>query len=107
MESLSDCLGITDRMVEPWGPDGTDLVAGRWAGIICESVLLPLTHYDALMITFRFETLEAMTDSTSGDALFEDGAIALVHAFRDACTELSPASAFISTHPWALSRLWW
>ncbi|WP_159033488.1 hypothetical protein [Streptomyces malaysiensis] len=99
LERLISRAGVTEQETPSWSEGDRPTVLGRWGGIDCESHVLPLRYYDALVMTFREDEFHAMREG-SGESLAEDGALSLISSFRDACLVLSPVFAFFSTYAW-------
>lgn len=96
---LTNAIGVKDQEIHPWGIDGSSTILGDWGGIDCESHLTSLIYYDTLILTFREDDFRDLREVGSGSTL-SDGESGLVHAFREACIKLHPASAFIATYAW-------
>jgi len=98
VERLADDAGITQLETVSWGPAGEPAVVGAWGGLDCEAFVLPLTYFDALVVTFREDEFRALRPGSENPAT--DPALSLTQAFRNACSRLDPAGAFITDHAW-------
>jgi hypothetical protein len=99
VDGLAGRAGITDLETRSWGVADQPTALGSWDGLDCEANLLALEYFDVLLLTFREDEFTAIKES-AGNALNEDGAPAVVNAFRDACIALNPVSAFITVYAW-------
>jgi len=76
-----------------------EVTYAEWAGLECEVWVRDLAHLRVLALVFRQNAFLDLVDLDAEGPVEQDGAIAVAHAFKDACEALAPEAAFVVTNP--------